>query len=250
MPLDPGEVQTPELSQPGGGTGRIAPLQLRRIFFQRIGLHQALERNLDFHGPEPVVRTRFIQSTFDMDGGFHTLHVPAGDGAAAVPIRMGEHQIPLGIPGIHFQLHIVVGGGAGVQKYFKIIVIVHDTVPLLDVRPDFRAFQQRGNIEVFIIPAQLRPGTESGGGEVVAGNVRKGSGKGYIFPEGFPDVPIQCQGPNGSGTEIYRRVQRNPGCLNMKFRHSYISLRVTASTVSVSSGRMGLGPRSAKTTSG
>ena len=111
---------------------------------------------------------------------------------------------------------------ARVNKNLEIIIVIHDTVALFYRCPDFIAFQQGGNIEVPLIPADFCSGAETRRRKVAAADINKILGKRHIIPERFINISVKHQFARRFRAKVYRRLRREARHRYGSFKHGLI----------------------------
>ena len=185
----------------------VFPVFGRPLVLQTFG--QRGKGDYHFHAPASVIRGRIVDRPVHMDCGAQAVHVVTVQRAAAVPVSDGKEQIPYSVQNVHFKFIILLRVGIRIDENFKIVVIENHGVPLGDMPPDFISFKLCPEIQIFIIPEDLRPGMETGRRHMGTFNILEKVRKLGVFPERLVQVSVQGERTGGAPADINRRGKGN-----------------------------------------
>lgn len=143
----------------------------------------------DFYSPGGVGVRGVIEGALVGDGMFKAFNVPIvkGNAGVAIAVRCSEEEVPNGVEGVNFEFEIVASGSGGVNKNFKVVIVVDDAVALGKGAIDVGGGEDGSEVEVVIVIGHLNLGAIGGG---FAAEVAHG-GKGFGFgPCRFIEVTI------------------------------------------------------------
>ncbi len=154
-----------------------------------------------------------IEPSVNIDGRAHPMELISVYGLPAVPIGLGQQQVPGGVQGIHLVFEIRLGIGIRIDEDLEIIVLEDDAVMLQLAGPDLVPLQHCADVEVLMVPGHLGPGAEPGYGTNRPLDVREVLREGDVPPELLVQAPVQgeCLVVEPAGIHRGLKAQRRDG---------------------------------------